>query len=137
VKFNTSIKSEAEAAANYLIDLIDKKQIVEVKKVSPKRSLNQNAYLHLLIAAFGQHFGYSLEESKQLYKMISSDVYKYTKNGRTFWRSSADLTKEEMAKTIDAFMKKSAEAGYPLPLATNQEWIRQIENSIEQSKYYL
>jgi len=137
MKFNTSIKSERKEAMRYFMTLANKHQIIEVKKVSPKRSLNQNAYLHLLIAAFGQHFGYDLEESKQLYKMISPDVYKYTKNNRTFWRSSADLTKEEMAKTIDAFMKKSAEAGYPLPLATNQEWLRQIENEIERSKYYL
>lgn len=50
MKYNTAIKKEAEDAADYLITLIDKKQIVEVKKINPNRSLNQNAYLHLIIA---------------------------------------------------------------------------------------
>jgi hypothetical protein len=93
--------------------------------------------LHLLIGAFGQHFGYTMEEAKQIYKEISPDLYQYRKKGRTFWRSSAELNKEEMAKTIDRFMEKSKEAGYPLPLATDQEWITQIENEIERSGYYL
>jgi HJR/Mrr/RecB family endonuclease len=137
MKFNTSIKSERKEAMRYFMTLANKHQIVEVKKVSPRRTLPQNAYLHLLLAAFGQHFGYDLEESKHIYKTLSPGVYEYTKKGRTFWRSSADLTKEEMAKTIDTFMKRSAEAGYPLPLATNPEWIMSVQNEIERSKYYL
>lgn len=106
-------------------------------KVSPKRSLNQNSYLHLIIGAFGNHFGYTLEEAKIVYKEINKGVYAYKKRGREFLRSSADLSKEEMAKTIDTFMKKSSETGYDLPLATDQEWLRKIENEIESSKYYL
>jgi exo-beta-1,3-glucanase (GH17 family) len=54
-----------------------------------------------------------------------------------FLRSSADLTKEEMAQTIDRFRMRSAEAGYDLPLATDQEWLRQIENMIEESRGWL
>ncbi len=137
MKYNLESEAETTKAFEYLADLSGKHALVEVKKISPKRSLNQNSYLHLIISAFGAHFGYNLEEAKQIYKELSPDIYKYVKKGRTFWRSSAELNKEDMAKTIDAFMKASAEQGYPLPLATDQGWLREIDNAIEQSKYYL
>lgn len=137
MKLNLAIPQEAEKATSYLKQLAEKKSIVEVKKVNPNRSLNQNSYLHLIIGAFAAHFGYTLEEAKQIYKEISADIYRYEKKGRIFWRSSAALDKEDMAKTIDRFMNKSAEAGYPLPLATDQGWIRAVENEIERSKHYL
>lgn len=137
MKFNTAITAERKEAFSYFMKLANKHLIVEVVKVSPKRTLNQNSYLYMLIGAFGQHFGYTMTEAKIIYKECSSEIYIYEKKGRRFLRSSADLTVDEMAKTIDTFMQKSKAAGYPLPLATDQEWLRQIENEIERSKYYL
>lgn len=125
----------------YLVQLTSKKNIVEVKKISPKRSLSQNSYLHLLLGAFGQHFGYTLEEAKIIYKDLNTGMYKYDKEVRgkkhTFYRSSADLDKAEMTKSIDILREWSDRAGYPLPTATDQGWLMQIENEIERSKYYL
>jgi hypothetical protein len=142
MKYNFAIPSEVERAKEYFATLVEKKALAEVTKISPKRTLNQNSYLHLIIGAFGVHFGYTLEEAKQIYKDINVSLYEYEKKGvtgvvRKFYRSSADLDKEEMAKSIDHFRLKSDEAGYPLPLATDQGWLREIENAIEQSKYYL
>jgi predicted phosphoadenosine phosphosulfate sulfurtransferase len=138
MKYNTANDAEATAAAEYLVTLIDKKQIAEVIKVSPKRTLNQNSYLHLIIGAYGANFGYTLAEAKTLYKRdVNPDIYVYKRHGSMFLRSSADLTKEEMAKSIDRFMQMSAEQGFPLPLATDQEWLRQIENEIERSRHFL
>lgn len=137
MKFNLDTQIEAQKAFSYLTDLSSKHALIEVKKISPKRSLNQNSYLHLIIAAFGAHFGYTASEAKIVYKEVSADIYKYIKKDTIFLRSSADLTKEEMAKTIDRFMEASKAQGYPLPLATDQEWLRQIENEIERSGHYL
>jgi len=81
------------------------------------------------------HFGYSLEESKQIYKEINASTYSYKKKGRVFYRSSADLDKAEMQKTIDKFMRKSADAGCPLPLAENAEWLSLIRNEAERNQY--
>jgi hypothetical protein len=110
---------------------------IEIIKVSPKRSLNQNNYLHLLLSAFGGHFGYTLNEAKLIYKELNRDVYFYEKKKRIFVKSSSDLTKEEMAKTIDKLMQQSARQGYELPPADNQEWIQQLENEAEQHQQYL
>lgn len=134
MKFNLAIDAQATEALEYLTALVTKGSIAEVKKVSPKRTLNQNSYLHLIIGYFGLHFGYNLEEAKFIYKQINQSIYRYRKKDRTFWRSSADLTKEEMAKSIDKFMEKSKEFGCPLPLATNEAWLREIENAIEVEK---
>jgi hypothetical protein len=137
MKFNTANKEEKKQAFSYFMQLANKKQIVAVTKVSPHRSLSQNSYLHLIIGAFGAHFGYTMEEAKSIYKDVNKGIYSYWKKGRVFVRSSADLDKEEMAKSIDRFMQASADQGYALPLATDKEWLRQIENEIERSKYYL
>lgn len=126
-----------KAARNRLYYLAKKRRVVEIKEVRFKRTLPQNSYLHLIISAFGVHFGYTLEEAKLLYKQVNKDLYYYRKKNRTFIRSSADLNKSEMAKSIDRFMQKSAESGYPLPLATDQDWLMSIENEIERSSKYL
>lgn len=137
MKYNTAEPAERKEAMSYFMRLVNQRKVIEVKKVNPNRTLRQNSYLHLLIGYFGSHFGYTLEEAKQIYKQINSDIYIYDKNGRRFYRSSAEINKEDMARTIDKFREKSAEAGCDLPLATDQDWLRQIENEIERSKYYL
>lgn len=137
MNYNLADKQELKAARNRLSYLARKGNIANLKKVNPKRSLSQNNYLHLLLAAFGAHFGYTLEESKMVYKQVNSLMYYYEKKGRTFIKSSADLDTHDMAITIDKFMEKSREAGYELPLATDQEWLRQIENEIERNRRYL
>lgn len=137
MKFNTAIPFEKKAAMSYFMGLVNTKKVIEVKKINPNRTLRQNSYLHLLIGYFGQHFGYTMEEAKQIYKEINTTTYRYEKKGRIFWKSSAELDTAEMTKTIDLFREKSKEAGCPLPAATDQAWLRQIENEIERSRYYL
>ncbi len=136
MKFNTAIKSEKSEAFKYFMILINRKSLIEVKKISPKRTLNQNSYLRLIIAYFGVHFGYTPPEAKVIYKLASPDLYVYEKLGRKFLRSSADLSVDEMAQSIDIFMQKSKEQGCPLPLATDQGWLREIDNEIERNKYH-
>lgn len=137
MKFNLDNEEDRKSATAMLFQLKTKHALIELKEISPSRTYSQNNYLHLIIAAFGQHFGYTAAEAKMIYKEINKELYFYKKKNRTFVKSSADLSKKEMAKTIDAFMKKSAEAGYPLPLATDKDWLLQLEQEIERSKHYL
>ncbi len=141
MKYSTMNKGEASAAILYLTQLVRDEKVVEVKEVKPRRSLNQNSYLHLLLGAFGAHFGYSLEEAKTIYKQLNASIYEYSREVRgkqhTFYRSSAELDKAEMTKSIDTLREWSAKAGYPLPSAVDQDWLRQIENEVEQHGSYL
>lgn len=141
MKYSLSNAQETAKAYAFLQQLVTDKKVVDIKEVKPRRSLNQNAFLHLLLGAFGAEFGYTLEEAKSLYKQLNSSIYEYTKEQRgkthTFMRSSADLDKEEMTRSIETLRDWSAKAGYPLPTATDQEWLRQLENDTEQHKRYL
>jgi hypothetical protein len=137
MKFNLDNKTECEEAFEYLTELVGKHAIAEVIKVSPKRTLSQNSYLHLIIAAFGNHFGYTAEEAKMVYKYLNAEVYRYKHKNLTFWRSSADLSKDEMTGTIDKFRQASANQGYDLPLALDQEWLMRLGNEVERANYYL
>lgn len=133
MKYNLDDIEQANQAFGYLTDMVGKHAWVEIKRKIPQRSLNQNNYLHLLLTAFGDHFGYTLEEAKAVYKYINADIYRYKKKGfpYPFWRSSADLNKNEMTRSIDRFRRVSAEHGCELPMALDQEWLRRIENDHE------
>jgi hypothetical protein len=137
MKYNLADPKDTEQAKYYLDQLIEKKAVAEIKRVLQRRSLSQNRYLHLLLGAFGAHFGYSLDEAKILYKQLNPSVYVYRKNGHTFLRSSAGLDTAEMTKTIDRFREQSKEMGYPLPDATDQAWLMSLENEIERAGYFL
>lgn len=107
MKYNLFLSHDIAEAQKLLAQLTIDKKIVDIKEVKPKRSLNQNAFLHLLISAFGAHFGWSLEEAKSLYKRLPGNKELYIKQfddkGVKFEyeRSSAALDKDEMTKSID------------------------------------
>jgi len=138
VKYNLADQAQAIEPKAYLDQLIKQGVVVNVKRYKPPRSLRQNNYLHLLLAAFGAHFGYSLAEAKTLYKReVNPDLYVYSKNDTYFLRSSADLDNAEMTQSIDRFREYSKEQGYPLPAATDREWLMSLENAIEGAQAYL
>ena len=134
--YNLADQGALDRAASYLASLSGKHKVCELREIKPTRTSRQNRYLHLIIGAYGMHFGYSLEEAKLEYKRINSETYVYKKNGHPFMRSSADLDEREMAKSIDKFHRVSAENGCPLPLAENEEWLSQIEKAMQEN-YYL
>jgi hypothetical protein len=143
MKYDTSSPREAGEAVVYLNDLIREKKKVEIKAVKPRRSLPQNSYLHLLLGAFGSHFGMSMDEAKGVYKRLpgNKDIYikLFDRDGIQFEyeRSSASLDKLEMMKSIDTLREWSAKMGYPLPSAEEREWLMSLENTVEQHERYL
>lgn len=137
MKYNLADPDEATQAQIYFDRLRKRGSLCEVKAISPNRSLKQNAYLHVLLGAFAEHFGYDMDEAKQIYKELNRNIYVYHKKGRTFWRSSADLSVEEMTQSIETLRLQSDLHGYPLPKPDNGPWLRQLENAIEQSQKFL
>lgn len=143
MKYRLSDNREAGEALSYLVELTRQGKRVDIKAVKPRRSLPQNAFLHLLLGYFGANLGYSLEEAKWLYKRLpgNKELYEYEKDvgGKpmTFIRSSADLTKDEMTKSIETLRDWSGRMGYPLPSADDKEALERLENYIEQHEHYL
>ena len=143
MNYNLANPAELGEAQKFLAQLTVDGKRVSIKEVKPRRSLPQNAYLHLLLGAFGAHFGMTLEEAKSVYKMLpgNKEIYHYTKdmNGKTFEfvRSSANLDKPTMQKTIDTLREWSAKMGYPLPEATQHVWLDSLQNEVERNERYL
>lgn len=143
MKYDLKSSHDIAEAQRLLAQLTVDQKIVEIKEVKPRRSLNQNAFLHLLLGAFGANLGYTVEEAKELYKRLpgNKELYAYQKDvgGKpmTFLRSSADLNKEEMTRSIETLREWSAKMGYPLPTADNVEALRRLENYIETHEKYL
>jgi hypothetical protein len=134
--YDLSDTKQAEEAFELLTEFTGREKKVELKVHSARRSNPQNRGLHLLLGRLSNETGYTLEEAKMLYKEMNRDLYFYEKNGHIFIKSSAELTQEEMAKSIDKFYKVCGENGIELPLLTNEEEMRSIEREIERNGHY-
>lgn len=109
-----------------------------------RRTLNQNAYLHVAIGCLALETGNSLEVIKQeIYKRrVNPDLYIRSKidpilGKIEFLRSSRDLTKEEMSLSIDRYLRFCADQGIYIPQPGDEELLRQIECEIAKSEKYL
>lgn len=133
MKYKTESIEEATKAFEHLSKLVGQHAVVEIKKVLPKRSLKQNAYLHLTFGIFALETGYDTQEAKTLYKrVVNPNLYVYEKNGNKFLRSSTKLTTEQMTSSIDRWRKYAGEQGIEIPTPIDKEALMFWENRIEQ-----
>lgn len=139
-----SISSNKHKAKSLLDFYCIKDKTIELKIKRKKRSLSQNRYLHLILSYFGVHYGYTLEEVKKdiFKKHVNHDIFydgeKDSIISISCWRSSSDLTKEELSICIDRFLRFSSEFGLDLPEPSDLNFINEIENdlkNIETQKY--
>lgn len=143
--YNLSSPLDAQNAKTRLELLIKRGCIVELTEKKQKRSLNQNAYLHLLLGYFASQTGNTLEWVKQQYykKLCNPDIFIGEREdlflGRVkYVRSSADLRTDEMNLSIERFRNWSAaEAGIYLPEATSEAEIAALQVEVERYKTYL
>ena len=143
--YNLSNQLDVQNAKTRLELLIKRGCIVELTEKKQKRSLNQNAYLHLLLGYFASQTGNTLEWVKQQYykKLCNPDLFIGEREdlflGRVkYVRSSADLRTDEMNLSIERFRNWSAaEAGIYLPEATSEAEIAALQVEVERYKTYL
>lgn len=136
--YDSSSPTEAGKALDYLLTLTKRGNVIEVKKVNPKRSTQQNSYLHLLLGLYAMETGHRLEEAKVIYKRYANpELFVYKKDNMYFLRSSADLDVAEMTKSIDRFREFAAEQNIDLPSAMTPEEMRSIANRMEEQQQYL
>ena len=117
------------------IKLLEKRCIVDLTEKTG-RTIQQNKYLHVILSYFGSEVGYTLAESKTLYKTLNKDIFHYEKNKIKFVKSSADISKDDLAKTIDRFrMWSNDNAGLYLPEANEKEFLTQVQVQTSQNNY--
>jgi len=126
--------SQRKKAESYFEKLCEKGAKIELKKIPEKRSLSQNKYLHALFTLWGDEFGYSTDEAKQVVKM--SIGYVYEKSGFTFVAKTSEMNTKQLAEFIDKFRNWSSSQGCYLPssdeMGLNWDYFAQ---QIERAEY--
>jgi len=114
-----------------------KDKIVEFKEVRQKRSLTQNAYLHVCITLYAIEFGYTIEEAKTHLKR-NCEFMKYEKKGEIFVKRTRYMDSKELTNFIDWLRNYASQNGCYIP--TSEEYLTNrvsIDNQIETNKQYL
>lgn len=144
--YNLKNPLEIDQFKDRVTELRNKGAVVELTE-KRARSLQANKYLHLMLSKFALEYGYTLDEVKtHFYKIVvnpdlfvrervdkfSGEIYKYV-------RSSAELTSEEMSKSIEAFREFwLEEGGYRFPSSNEYIALLHIQHDVEnESKEYL
>lgn len=136
---------QAVQARMRLEKLIKDGKVFELTEKKPKRSLSQNAYLHVLLGYFAAQTGNTLEWVKKEYykKLVNPTTFIRSKEDRfmgvvKYLRSSADLDTAEMTTTIDRFRNWSAgEAGIYLPAPDEERLLQLAQIEIERNKEFI
>lgn len=143
--YNLSNTLDVQNAKTRLDLLVKRGSVVELTEKKPRRSLNQNAYLHLILGYFASQTGNTVEWVKQQYykKLCNPDIFLSERDdkflGRVkYVRSSADLQTDEMNLTIERFRNWAAsEAGIYLPDPTNEAELAALQVEVKRYKTYL
>lgn len=143
--YNLQNVLDVQNAKTRLELLVSRGCIIELTEKKQKRSLSQNAYLHLLLGYFASQTGNTLEWVKQQYykKTCNPDLFIGEKSDRflgtvKYVKSSSSLNTEEMNLSIERFRNWSAvEAGIYLPEPTNEAEIAALQIEVEKYKTYL
>lgn len=105
MKYDLKKSYDQQKALEYLSKLIESESKVELKKIHPRRSLSQNAYLHVLFSLWGQEFGYTIDEAKQTIKWELG--YTYIKQGlkydTIYYCKTSEMDSAELAEFTDKF----------------------------------
>ena len=119
--------------------------MVELTEKKMRRTIPQNAYLHLILGWFAIETGNRLEFVKQEYfkRHINPDLFVMGKDDEYLGkiqvlRSSRDLDSAEMTTAIDRFRAwSSQEAGIYLPSPDEQAFLQEVEKEMYRNKEFL
>lgn len=124
------------AKGDGIVELTEKRQ----------RSLQQNAYCHVIIQYFALQTGIPAGEVKQVYfkATCSPDIFLRTRHDeflgrdRKCLRSIKDISKEEMATAIDRFLRwASGTAGIYIPPSDEYVAVQRMQYEVQRNNRYL
>lgn len=144
--YNLKNPLEIDKFMDRVTELRNKGAVVELTE-KRARSLQANKYLHLMLSKFALEYGYTLDEVKtHFYKVtVNPDIYirervdKFSGEIYKYVRSSAELTSDEMSKSIEAFREFwLEEGGYRFPPSDEYIALLHIQHDVENaSKEFL
>ena len=143
--YDTSNPLQKEQFKARSAKLAESGKIVELTEKKPKRSLQSNKYLHVILGYFACETGNTSDWVKQQYykKLVNPTIFIREKEdpylGKIkILRSSADLDVDEMTTSITRFRNwASAEGGVYLPSADEERLLQLMEIEIERNKEFI
>jgi len=125
--------------------LAKKGAVVDLTERLPRRSLQSNKYLHVILAYFGTQYGEPMEYvKKHYYKLLcNKDIFVRERDDAflgkiPILRSSATLTQDEMNLSIERFRNWSAmEAGIYIPEPEERDLLVECEIEIQRNKDFI
>lgn len=143
--YNLSSQFEAQQARTRLEMLIKRGCIIELTEKKPRRSLQANKYLHVILAYFASQIGETTEYVKQKYykALVNPQTFIREREDRflgkvRYLRSSAELDSAEFALTIDRFRNwASMEVGIYIPSPDEDRLIQLMEIEAERNNRFL
>lgn len=143
MQYDLTSDFQRKAFLSRVDNLLEKGCLVELTEKS-FRTQGQNNYLHLLLGMVAMETGNTLEDVKREYfkELVNPDIfrsYRTDNRGNTIrvYRSSADVSKEEMSVAIDRFKRWGAENGIYMPNPGDESLLREIAIEMGRNKAYL
>ena len=143
MQYDLTSDFQRKAFLSRVDSLMERGAVVELTEKT-FRSKNQNSYLHLLLGVVAMETGNTLEDVKREYfkDLVNPDIFRYYRTdnrGNTIrvYRSSADVSKEEMSIAIDRFKRWGAENGIYMPNPGDESLLREIAIEMGRNKAYL
>ena len=143
MQYDLTSDFQRKAFLSRVDNLLEKGCLVDLTEKSV-RTKGQNNYLHLLLGVVAMETGNTLEDVKREYfkELVNPDIfrsYRTDNRGNTIrvYRSSADVSKEEMSMAIDRFKRWGAENGIYMPNPGDESLLREIAIEMGRNKAYL
>ncbi len=131
------------AALDFLNFAKDNKLEIVLDTYSPPRSGKQNRYLYFCLAYFAHCYNCTEAEAKEVYlkrfacpQIFEKRLVNERGQSATWYRSTAELTKDEMAMAIRNFRAYADAYGIPIPEASDDVSIRLCEQEMQRTKHY-
>ena len=135
--YNLSNELDQKKSCTVLKKYIQDGARIEIKLIRQKRTIKQNAYLHVIFDLYAVHFGYTSAEAKTLLKRMCPFMT-YEKKERKFLKETSTLTDLDCGIFIDWILKHSAEEGCYIP--SSEEYLLNcsaIDHEIKMHKRYM
>lgn len=118
-------------------------EVVEYKRKA-LRTPSQNRYLHLVLGVVALETGNTLEYTKLEYfkKMVNAEYFRTEKKDRFLgnvevWRSTKDISKEDLSVCIDRFKKWAASERIYIPDQEDKARLRDVEMEMARARTWL
>lgn len=128
-------------ASKVFSDACEQKRKIELRRPRKSRSSSQNRYYHFMLRYFAVQYGCTETEASEIYmkRQACPMIFGRTKTNRLgreiqTYRSSADLSVEEMSSAIRNFRAWATIGGIEIPDPEDTASIRWCEREIERNE---